>query len=115
MPFPPEDRSAYIDVSGSDNIVFDACNISDTTGIYNAYGDDGFRLYPNTNDGSFTIELARNDNAEMVIMDMNGKIIYLKEITDGTEQVDISKYPNGIYFIRVTQRGITYHQKLVLK
>ena len=69
-----------------------------------------FNLYPNPNNGDFIISYVsdenQNENAQIVITDMLGKIVYQQsvELIDGQINKNLSlsnELTNGIYFVRL--------------
>jgi hypothetical protein len=73
---------------------------------------DEFSIYPNPNDGSFTLnfppvseeEMEQGEEAEndVYIFDVMGKIVFEKKQATGKAiTIDLSAYPKGIYMVRV--------------
>ena len=75
-------------------------------------------VYPNPNTGSFTVELPTvAQHTEIEIMDVYGKIIERRIITDSNiERVNFSfnNLAAGTYMIKVLSDGITYNGKLLI-
>jgi len=65
----------------------------------NSYGkpdNSRFTIFPNSGHGKFT---ARSPEfAEMVIFNSVGEAVYAKRLSKGNNEIDLSKYPKGIYF-----------------
>jgi len=63
---------------------------------------ESFRISPNPSKTLINLEFSKNiTNASVVVYDLTGKQIYFKEtITNKT--LDISTWPMGVYFIRVS-------------
>jgi hypothetical protein len=100
--------------SGWGNIVYlDNINISDgiTTGIQSITQNSKVKIYPNPNNGSFTLQLEANSNQSMVhsmleIYDILGRQVYAAEVNPGTSQIKIDTKVAGVYFYRVmTETG----------
>ncbi|MCF8225000.1 MAG: BspA family leucine-rich repeat surface protein [Bacteroidales bacterium] len=111
LPFPPEGRKEKYSATGSDNIVFENCN--DTSNIVGIYSEAGVRIYPNPNDGTFTIELAHSVQTDIEIFSIAGRVIYRKEHNKTAEQVDLSQYSRGIYFVSVRSSAWVRTEKIV--
>ncbi len=67
---------------------------------------DKLLLYPNPNNGRFSIDLTdqgKNDYKLLTIFDLSGKVVYKEILQNGesTRQVDVSNYPSGTYIIKV--------------
>ena len=79
-----------------------------------AVTDERFTLYPNPANSIITIKVNKKIDA-VKIYDLTGRLItdYLKQ--DGnTQQLDVSRYPNGIYFVTVISKGKETTQKLIV-
>lgn len=64
------------------------------------------QVYPNPNDGRFSVEIDEEENAssDVCIYDSKGALIYSREY-DGKIDVDISDCPSGIYLLRIVRGG----------
>lgn len=56
-------------------------------------------VFPNPNNGDFTIEI--NNNADLKITDVLGKVMYEDKIHSGRNQVSISNLISGIYYLLI--------------
>jgi hypothetical protein len=66
---------------------------------------DIINCYPNPSDGIFTIELTK-DIDELYIVDIAGKIIENRgKLSEGRHEINISRFPTGIYFVRYMEGG----------
>jgi len=79
---------------------------------------DIVKLYPNPNDGHFSIEFLnplQNEKSEIVITDLAGKQIYngpiLKEET--LKQFDLSSSKSGIYVMLIKDKEILVTKKFI--
>ncbi len=59
-------------------------------------------LYPNPNNGQFTIQLPSTTGKLIQVYDMLGEIIYNKKINEASMQIDLSNNNSGVYLYRVT-------------
>lgn len=77
-----------------------------------------YQLYPNPNNGNFTMKYPiMGETVEIMIYDMQGKLILSKEIkdADGETELKNTRLKEGIYFVRMYQDGIpAYSQRLVV-
>lgn len=85
--------------------------------IFNA-NSEMLNLYPNPNDGHFSIELLntlKNGESKIAILDLAGKLVYqgtfLKEET--LKQIDLSNINSGIYILMINYTGILIPKKFV--
>ena len=80
--------------------------------------DGVIMVFPNPSTGSFTVELPENAvNSDIEIMDMYGKIIQTRKITNGAERMvefSMDNVANGTYMIRATADDIHYTGRIVI-
>lgn len=81
-----------------------------------------FGLYPNPNNGKFTISANQSLEGAMVsITDLSGKMVESKVVLDNVQQIDLdfegSKLLKGIYLVRISGEGFenTKAQKLIIQ
>ena len=61
-----------------------------------------FTIFPNPGNGVFNINQNESNQKYIVqILDCNGHLIYTNLLTKSTEQIDVSKFPNGLYLIKL--------------
>ncbi|MFC2086100.1 T9SS type A sorting domain-containing protein [Bacteroidota bacterium] len=90
------------------------------TGIANVAGNEQFKLYPNPNNGLFTLEVDIPEINELTyyIFSMEGKVMETDELQiNHTSQFDfdLSKYDSGIYYIKLVSDKGTYNHKIMIK
>ncbi len=62
-------------------------------------------IYPNPTKGVFTIKLPGFQylsGSNVSVTDISGKKIFIKTISSSELQVDISNYPSGVYFVKIS-------------
>jgi Secretion system C-terminal sorting domain len=60
-------------------------------------------LYPNPATDKITIvSIATPIQSQLSIMNLNGKELTTRQITQPQTQIDISNLPSGVYFVRLT-------------
>jgi hypothetical protein len=100
--------------SANDMIVVDGC-----VGIEEPLVAAGMNVFPNPNNGMFTLTIKDADYSELSVelMSLEGKVISSDMTSnvkgDYTKQLDLTGQANGIYFLRVTANGQTFMQKIV--
>ncbi len=78
------------------------------------HGD--IKIYPNPNNGAFTLELPEGTaNATVVITDISGKVIEVKSNSEQTMYFDMSQFAAGTYLLRVQADGNVYTRKVVIQ
>jgi uncharacterized protein (DUF2141 family) len=77
-----------------------------------------FNLYPNPNNGQFTVDfttLMETDKFSVAIVDMIGKTVYREEFLndESSRQFDLSHLNNGTYIVIVSANQIILTQKFI--
>ena len=77
-----------------------------------------FNLYPNPNDGRFSIDfttLLEADIFTVSVVDLIGKTVYREEFSkdESTRQFDLSHLKNGIYVLMISANQILLTQKFI--
>jgi len=87
------------------------------SGIPGLDGKDGIKIYPNPNQGQFTLLLKNKENAQVRIIDHLGKIVYFAEVTQQTNKISLPGLVPGIYILRVAENktGQTKSIKLIIQ
>ena len=89
---------------------------SNTSSIPNHHKTEEFiSMYPNPTDGIIYLDLKNPRPADMRIYSSSGSLIYSKSLNATRQQVDLSAYPKGLYFIEVRQQGALKVGKVVLE
>ena len=95
-------------------------NYSICTGINAQVKNVNVNVYPNPNNGEFTLNVNTNDVNELAIKVVNiqGQEVYNKmnfdNINQVNEKIDLSDNADGIYFVIVTtDKGIVTHKMIV--
>lgn len=74
-----------------------------------------FILYPNPNNGQFTLQLSNNNGGEAKIYDIAGKLITIEKLPYKTNQINLQHLLRGTYFISVTDKnGFTSQQLFIV-
>ena len=78
-----------------------------TTGVF-ADRQSVINISPNPTTGRVFIQYGLESTSKLylVIKDLLGQDVFLKEIevnTKGYEEIDLSKYPKGIYFVNISK------------
>ncbi len=79
-------------------------------------------VYPNPNNGLFKVELPSSVpfcclsgvEGKLTICNVMGQIIYIStNLNNKSIEIDLSKQPNGIYFLKVENGGMEWNKKVV--
>jgi hypothetical protein len=109
----------YTDANGCFGSVDELIVISACVGVDEPFIAAGMNLFPNPNNGSFTLTINDADYTEitMELVTIEGQVVYSDKASNvkGTyvKQLDLTTHANGIYFLRVTANGQSYMQKVV--
>jgi PKD repeat protein len=88
--------------------------VSIALGISNTVRQLGFKIYPNPNSGSFTIEKAKNKEiATIEITNQIGQILHKAELSDHLNTIDLN-LNNGVYLIRMTIGENSLYERIVV-
>jgi hypothetical protein len=72
-----------------------------------------FNIYPNPTQNTITIEQPFSENTMISIFDITGQMVIQKKMESPVQQIDISSFPNGSYFIQVKSNNKTEFGKIV--
>ncbi len=71
-------------------------------------------VYPNPNNGLFTLNSGTDELKNVYVYDMLGKVVYQKkQVTDKTLEIDIANSPKGLYLIKIVCENETKTIKVV--
>ncbi len=95
-----------------------------TVGFVNAIDDliisDKIKVYPNPTSAKLNIEIdfEIDDVYKIEILTISGQVLFNKEIKSHgitKEELDLSNYPKGIYFIRIYNNQFIFKEKILLQ
>jgi len=73
------------------------------------------KIYPNPTNEQVTITTEQQNNCDLIITDVVGKIIYKTRLND-LIQIQVSGWPPGIYYVQaISESGYKEVQKLVIQ
>jgi hypothetical protein len=73
-------------------------------------------LYPNPTSGKFTITFTKSlNNARVVITDNAGKFLTNTKASGIQAEFDLSRYPAGVYYVRIEEGAILIVKKVVVQ
>lgn len=71
-------------------------------------------VFPNPTAGKFSITLKSGTTADVDIYDINGTKIYSLPRTGPDNEIDLTGFSSGLYFIRIRLNNKMLQQKLIL-
>lgn len=89
-----------------DNLSGDFLNINSTKST-------NLNVYPNPTNGILNVELEHGSKIELI--DINGRILETIQKSDSFQNIDLSSFDSGIYFLRVETNNIIKTQKIIRK
>lgn len=86
-----------------------------TTGIKDTTKDEinGFNIYPNPNNGSFTIATDNFENTTIEIYNVTGQLIANQSLTQNKTLVDLTTFSKGVYFVKLETNNKTIVKKVI--
>jgi hypothetical protein len=107
--------SAYYDLFGTGNGEPVGCN-NDGSMRYRSIGDGSGTIYPNPSNGRVHIVGAGFDNGgDYTLFDYLGRTIAEGTIKRDDSPIDLRQYPDGLYFIRLSDNTHEYTARVILQ
>ena len=106
----------YDEIFNGDNIdsQYVYCFGKPITSINEAFNFTQFNLYPNPNNGNFTINSSINVN-KIEMYNVVGAIVYSQQINEMNFQLQLSDLTKGMYFVKVYTNKGTGLKKIMVK
>ena len=79
---------------------------------------ENITVYPNPTSGNFELKISDFDlknSFEIEVVNSVGQIILFKKISSSHEEVDLSPYSKGIYFLKIKSKEYSGLRKLVIE
>lgn len=99
------------DVNGCMNNYVITQDVSTCTGITSIEQQVAIGVYPNPSNGEYTIDLPAD--AQVEITNQIGQVVYNKQLIQGKNQINITAYAEGIYFLKTWIDGKVNVTKIV--
>lgn len=78
-----------------------ALTVAGCVGLANVDGTDALSVYPNPNNGSFTIELVNGSSKNIQVTDVTGRVVSSTVTSDDKAEINISNLASGVYYVKV--------------
>ncbi len=72
-------------------------------------------LYPNPNNGTFTLQLNEYENSSVEVYNIIGECVYHQPTTSTINQINMAGFANGMYQLRVLKNNNPVYQSKILK
>ncbi len=98
-----DDASGATGSNTFDNFVVygEPLNWEPPVGIKTNVDNSAVAIYPNPNNGYFTLQADSKIYRDVQVFDMTGKKLIEQKIMDNETHLNISTFPNGIYFVKL--------------
>lgn len=116
-------KNYSVNANGSYAVIVTKNTCSDTSGCVNvtsvgiastATQSAFLEIFPNPNNGNFTLNTNKNELGIISILNMLGDIVYTENIKIPTATIQIDFLANGVYFIEATNNNLINRQKIVI-
>lgn len=75
---------------------------------------DAIKIYPNPTQSELNVAITDYHESELYLYNTTGKLISQFKAESKTEVIDLSKYPNGVYYLQINLNDKRYTKKIVL-
>ena len=104
----------YTDTNGCSGSVVDSILVDPCLAVVDPIATMDFNMYPNPNNGEFSLELSITETADMIIYNANGEVVIAQQINGG-EITPISLEASGIYMVTViTNEGQQLTKRVIV-
>lgn len=110
--FPNTDLDSYQRILNTIDI--GAYEFGTSLGIIDVTEKISFRIYPNPANGVFNFSSATNYDS-LSVYDIQGKELFHKLNESGMTSIDLTNYPNGLYFVQFFINNKKYTYKIINK
>lgn len=93
--------------------VADSVNARLTVGIEEAKEQDVINVFPNPSNGVFQIRMNQPQNATITVIGIDGKTLLTKQVSGKSVELDMSAFPEGVFYAFITIENQTHTVKLV--
>ena len=93
----------------------EAANLTIRTTSISEITTDQIYIFPNPTSGNITISGEHLSGADITIMNLLGEQVFRKKIKNNKDEIDLSGYPNGIYFIRIDKNKTRFTKKIIVE
>ena len=93
-------------------------NMQDMEPTEDQMGERTIKIFPNPTHGDLNVEISgANPKEELRIQLYNtqGAVLENKQVTEGTNPVDLSSYPDGVYILRIVGSATGLEYKIIKK
>ena len=89
------------DANGCEGSYFATIAVMDCTGLEDYSSTGGLKVYPNPNNGEFSIETNNGSLKNIEVVDVTGRVVASEKTSASTVELNISAFANGVYYVKV--------------
>lgn len=78
-------------------------------------GTKAFKIYPNPNSGSFTVDNLGEGLVKMEIRSIEGKLVHVETLNSRTTIINLTGLSKGFYLLNLSQGNEVYQSKLIIE
>jgi hypothetical protein len=102
------------DANGCQNTAVITQSVDACTGINEFVSGNGVSVYPNPNNGIFTIYIQNvNSKTSITVTNVLGQTVLKRNVIEEKTLLNIQELENGIYFVNVTHNGVKQINKII--
>lgn len=75
--------------------------------------DDYIKIYMNADTGSLIVALLKQTGSTLSVIDITGKQVWNRQLTEGFNEVDLSGFRKGIYILKFDINNLKFTKKIV--
>lgn len=107
------------DTGQIDDWTLEVCGVTETALSTDEFALQNFTIFPNPNNGSFTVRLHSQSSEDITInvFDIRGRAIFSKSFdstTDFNQQINLTNVQSGMYMVKVSDGLRTTSQKIIV-
>ena len=114
-------KYTYTDPNLCENFAEESIYVDPCTGINENMDNLNVMIFPNPNDGSFTLKLNldNNDIVDLKIFNSLNEIVFdddnIATDQDYAKEINLSEYAKGIYYLRITGKETNLVKKIIIQ
>jgi hypothetical protein len=91
------------------------CVIISTIGVNELFTDKNIKIYPNPNNGAFTLQNNTHEPLDISVFDAMGKVVFQGVALSSTQTKLNLNVPPGVYMVNLQQNGTMVTKKMVVR